>query len=254
MSRTGDELDLRMMALALEVARRGAPSPNPHVGAVIVREGRVIGLGHHERAGGPHAEIDALSKLQEDASGATLYVTLEPCKHVGRTGPCCGAILASGITRVVIGCEDPVSAHAGGARMLREQGVDVRMGVRRDEAERLVADFRKHACQGLPYVVLASSDRVPDPQMLWASNFEKHVAFDAVLHSAGIVPPAHLGLREILVESECVTNCAELEQLLRRLAQEDVVRLLVAAESALAAIFKAGGFVDEWLEEAINSM
>lgn len=253
MSRTGDELDQRMMALALEVARRGSPSPNPHVGAVIVRDGRVIGLGHHDRAGGPHAEIDALSKLQEEASGATLYVTLEPCKHVGRTGPCCGAILASGIGRVVIGCEDPVRAHAGGANMLRQHGVEVTMGVRRDEAERLVADFRKHACQGLPYVVLASHIGVQEFEVHRVTELAQHVAFDAVLYSAGLVPPIHLGLRGILAEPECVANCTNLEQLLRRLAQEDVVRLLVAADNALADAFRISGFVDEWLDEGANS-
>ena len=149
--------DLRFMALALRLAERGRTSPNPHVGAVLVRDGAVIATGYHHRAGQAHAEVDALRKLGGRADGATLYVTLEPCNHHGRTGPCSEAVVAAGIRRVVIGCEDRVPGHDGGAARLREAGIEVVVGVRRGEAEALVADFYKRTLAGLPYVTLKAA-------------------------------------------------------------------------------------------------
>lgn len=150
-------LDARMMALALFVAARGRTSPNPHVGAVIADGARVLATGYHHQAGGAHAEIDALQKLKGGARGCTLYVTLEPCNHYGRTGPCAEAVTAAGIRRVVIGCESRVPGHDAGAERLRAAGVEVCMGVHRAAAEQLVADFHKLALQGLPYVVLKAA-------------------------------------------------------------------------------------------------
>lgn len=149
--------DRRMMAFALRLAERGRTAPNPHVGAVIVRDGQVLATGYHHRAGEPHAEIDALEKLGGRAEGATLYVTLEPCNHHGRTGPCSEAVLAAGIRRVVIGCEDRVPGHGGGIARLCDAGVEVEVGVRREEAEALVADFHKRALSGLPHVTLKAA-------------------------------------------------------------------------------------------------
>jgi pyrimidine deaminase RibD-like protein len=102
------------MRHALAQGRHGKPAPNPHVGAVVVRHGRLVGEGHHERAGGPHAEVVALQRAGELARGATLYVTLEPCNHHGRTPPCVGAVLRAGVRRVVIGCADPNPFVSGG--------------------------------------------------------------------------------------------------------------------------------------------
>lgn len=152
-----DALDRRMMGRALRLARRGHPSPNPHVGAVVVREGQVVGRGHHERAGMPHAEVVALQAAGERARGATLYVTFEPCNHFGRTGPCTTAILEAGVARVVVGCADPAPHVPGAAERLRSAGIDVVVGVREAEARLLIADFAKHIRTGIPWVVLKAA-------------------------------------------------------------------------------------------------
>jgi diaminohydroxyphosphoribosylaminopyrimidine deaminase / 5-amino-6-(5-phosphoribosylamino)uracil reductase len=152
-----DAFDMRMMALALRLGERGRPSPNPHVGAVFARDGAVIATGYHHKAGEAHAEIDALRKLGGRAEGATLYVTLEPCNHQGRTGPCAEALIASGVWRVVIGCEDRVPGHGGGAERLRAAGIAVEIGARREQAAALVADFYKHKLAGLPHVTLKAA-------------------------------------------------------------------------------------------------
>ena len=156
-SPAGADEDERHMALALHVAARGRTSPNPHVGAVLVRDGRVLATGYHHKSGHAHGEIDALDKLGQRAEGATLYVTMEPCNHHGRTGPCSEAVLRAGIARVVVGCEDRIPGHGGGAARLAAAGVVLRMGVLRAQAEALVADFYKLALTGLPYVVLKAA-------------------------------------------------------------------------------------------------
>ena len=102
------------MALSLAEQGRGWTSPNPMVGAVVVKDGNVVGQGFHQKAGGPHAEVFALQEAGDDARGATLYVTLEPCNHVGRTPPCTEAILTSGIKSVVVGMKDPNPRVSGG--------------------------------------------------------------------------------------------------------------------------------------------
>lgn len=154
---TDRDFDRRQMALALRLGERGRTSPNPHVGAVLVRDGVVLATGYHHRAGEAHAEIDALNKLGGRAEGATLYVTLEPCNHRGRTGPCSEALITAGIRRVVIGCEDRIPGHGGGSARLRAAGIEVEMGVRRSEAEALVADFYTHALEGRPYITLKAA-------------------------------------------------------------------------------------------------
>lgn len=136
--------DVELMRLALEVGRLGAPAPNPHVGAIVVRAGRVISVGHHERAGAAHAEALALARAGGLARGATLFVTLEPCNHYGRTPPCVAAILASGVRRVVIGCPDPnPHVQGGGAEALRRAGVEVSLGACESEAAELIAPWRR---------------------------------------------------------------------------------------------------------------
>ncbi len=150
-------LDRRMMDRALTAARRGRPSPNPHVGAVVAKGDRVISTGHHERAGLAHAEVDAIRKAGDEARGATLYVTFEPCNHHGRTPPCTDAILAAGVARVVIGCRDPVPHVPGAIAKLIEAGLEVEVGVREDEAKRLIACFAKHFTTGLPEVTLKAA-------------------------------------------------------------------------------------------------
>ena len=125
-------------ALRLAAFGRGRTSPNPMVGAVLVRDGRIVGAGWHRKAGTEHAEIHALRMAGELARGATLFVTLEPCSHMGRTGPCAQAVLEAGVRRVVAAMEDPNPMVSGrGFRMLREGGVEVSCGLLEQEARRL---------------------------------------------------------------------------------------------------------------------
>lgn len=154
----GSERDARWMERALELALRGRTAPNPRVGAVVVAGDECVGEGFHERAGTPHAEVHALSRAGDRARGATLYCTLEPCNHHGRTPPCTEAILAAGIRRVVIGCPDPKRhGTSAGAEHLRANGVEVRMGVAEDAARELVADFATVALHGRPLVELKAA-------------------------------------------------------------------------------------------------
>ncbi|MBS3967556.1 MAG: bifunctional diaminohydroxyphosphoribosylaminopyrimidine deaminase/5-amino-6-(5-phosphoribosylamino)uracil reductase RibD [Truepera sp.] len=129
--------DAQYLRRALELAEqgRGRTSPNPLVGCIVVREGVVLGEGWHERAGGAHAEVRALQQAG-DARGATVYVTMEPCAHQGRTPPCSEALIAAGVSRVVFAANDPNPLAAGGAARLQEAGIAVLSGVLQDEAER----------------------------------------------------------------------------------------------------------------------
>jgi len=149
--------DDRRMARALALAERGlfTTSPNPRVGAVIVRDDRVIGEGFHARAGDPHAEIEALrdaASRGESVRGATVYVTLEPCNHVGRTGPCASALIEAGIARVVAAMADPNPAAGGGRQRLVAAGIRVDIGVREDEARTLNGGFISRVTRGVPFV------------------------------------------------------------------------------------------------------
>jgi diaminohydroxyphosphoribosylaminopyrimidine deaminase / 5-amino-6-(5-phosphoribosylamino)uracil reductase len=154
-----DELYL-MRAIELAELGRGHTSPNPLVGAVIVRDGRVIGEGWHRALGGPHAEREALAACSEDPAGATMYVSLEPCCHHGRTPPCTDAIAEAGLARVVVGSDDP-SEHASGRGLgiLRDEGirVDVAAGAPAHAARLINQPFRKFAKTGRPHVLFKSA-------------------------------------------------------------------------------------------------
>ncbi|MBZ5702057.1 MAG: bifunctional diaminohydroxyphosphoribosylaminopyrimidine deaminase/5-amino-6-(5-phosphoribosylamino)uracil reductase RibD [Acidobacteriia bacterium] len=155
-----DRYDIPFMERALALARKGAglASPNPMVGAVIVRDGELVGEGFHQYQGRDHAEIVALKAAGEKARGATLYVTLEPCCHTGRTGPCTGAILAAGIRRVVAAMQDPNPAVAGqGFEQLRAAGVEADCGVLEEEARRLNEPFACWIRTRQPLVTLKSA-------------------------------------------------------------------------------------------------
>ena len=145
------------MARALELARRGrfTTTPNPNVGCVIVRDAAIVGEGYHLRAGEPHAEVHALRMAGEKAKGATAYVTLEPCSHHGRTPPCCDALIAAGIRRVVAAMQDPNPEVAGrGLYRLQQAGVEVSHGLMMQEAEALNRGFLKRMRTGFPWVQL----------------------------------------------------------------------------------------------------
>jgi diaminohydroxyphosphoribosylaminopyrimidine deaminase/5-amino-6-(5-phosphoribosylamino)uracil reductase len=152
---SADTADLMHMRRALELAEagRGCVEPNPLVGAVVVREGRVVGEGWHQKFGGPHAEVMALAAAKEAARGATLYVSLEPCCHQGKTPPCTEAIVAAGISRVVAALEDPYPEVAGrGAARLRQAGIAVECGAAEADARRQNAPYLKLLTTGRPYV------------------------------------------------------------------------------------------------------
>jgi diaminohydroxyphosphoribosylaminopyrimidine deaminase / 5-amino-6-(5-phosphoribosylamino)uracil reductase len=154
---SGDE---HLMALALQEALKGVglSSPNPPVGCILVNEGRIIGRGVHTRAGDPHGEVMALRDAEaqgENPTGATAFVTLEPCCHQGRTGPCTQALIQAGIRRVVVGVRDPnPRVDGGGLAILRAQGLEVEEGVLGGACARFHAPFFKHIQTGLPWVAL----------------------------------------------------------------------------------------------------
>ncbi|MBQ3399893.1 MAG: bifunctional diaminohydroxyphosphoribosylaminopyrimidine deaminase/5-amino-6-(5-phosphoribosylamino)uracil reductase RibD, partial [Lachnospiraceae bacterium] len=159
-SLTQDERDERYMRRAVELAKKGAgrTNPNPMVGAVIVKDGEVIGEGYHERCGELHAERNALKNCRErgnDPAGATIYVTLEPCCHYGKTPPCTEALIEANVARVVIGSFDPNPKVAGkGTQMLRDAGMEIRENVLRDECDAINYVFLHYITTGTPYVIM----------------------------------------------------------------------------------------------------
>jgi len=191
------------MARALELARlgEGYTSPNPPVGAVLVLNDRIVGEGYHPAAGEPHAEIFALRAAGTQAKGADLYVTLEPCCHQGRTGPCCEALIKAGVRRVYYGAVDPNPCVAGqGLERLRAAGLEVIAGPLTDDCRRLIAPFAKHVTTGRPYVILKAAMTL-DAQLATSSSESQWISgpasrqqahrwrsrVDAVLTGAGTV-------------------------------------------------------------------
>jgi diaminohydroxyphosphoribosylaminopyrimidine deaminase/5-amino-6-(5-phosphoribosylamino)uracil reductase len=155
-----NDLDEKFMREALRQARKGMgqTSPNPTVGAVIVRNGKVLSTGYHREAGLPHAEVEALNKLGAKATGDTLYVTLEPCNHYGRTPPCTEAIVSSGIKRVVVGMKDPnPGVSGGGCEFLRDNGIQVKAGVLETECRQINEAFLKFVTSRRPFVIVKSA-------------------------------------------------------------------------------------------------
>jgi diaminohydroxyphosphoribosylaminopyrimidine deaminase/5-amino-6-(5-phosphoribosylamino)uracil reductase len=163
--------DAYFMKMALELAKqgRGYTSPNPMVGAVVVKDGRIVGKGYHTGPGQAHAEVNAIDDAGPSTSGAILYVTLEPCNHAGRTPPCTEKILAAGIHQVVTAMRDPnPNVEGGGLDYLRENGIRVSVGVCEDEAKKLNEAFLKYVQTKRPYVtchghMLMSSDMLRTP-------------------------------------------------------------------------------------------
>ena len=152
--------DIRYMNYAIELAERGKGwvNPNPLVGAVVVKEGRIIGEGWHERYGGLHAERNALKNCRENPAGSTMYVTLEPCCHYGKTPPCTEAIIEHQIARVVVGLEDPNPLVAGkGIERLRAAGIEVISGVEEKKLQAQNRVFLKYITTQMPYVILKTA-------------------------------------------------------------------------------------------------
>lgn len=195
--------DRQYMELALELAARarGRTSPNPMVGAVVVRDGAIIGRGFHPRAGEPHAEIFALTAAGENARGATMYVSLEPCCHRGRTGPCTEALIRAGVHRVVVAMRDPNPEVGGkGIARLRAAGIEVAEGVLEQKARRLNEVFVKYMTRRLPFVVLKAAVSLDGKiaahtgDSRWITGVEARAyghrlrdTYDAILVGAGTV-------------------------------------------------------------------
>jgi len=150
------ELEEAFMRRALDLARLGIghTAPNPMVGAVLVRDRAIVGEGHHQRFGEAHAEVRAITAAGDRAKGATLFVTLEPCAHTGKTPPCADAIIRAGVSRVVAAMADPNALAAGGAARLREAGIDVTLGVLEGEARELNASYVHALHSTRPWVTL----------------------------------------------------------------------------------------------------
>ncbi len=149
--------DEHYMRIAIAEAGKGEgrTSPNPCVGAVIVKDGQIISKGYHKKAGGPHAEVNAINKVGESLVDATMYVTLEPCNHTGKTPPCTELIVKNGISRVVVGTTDPNPlVDGGGVAFLEKNGVEVITGVLLPECEAIIQPFIKHITQGIPWMIM----------------------------------------------------------------------------------------------------
>lgn len=176
--------DLEYMQLSLEQAKEALfiSNPNPRVGCVIVKDGKILGIGHTQQVGGPHAEIMALTAAKQhgfDVRGATAYVTLEPCCHHGKTPPCSDALISAGISKVIAAMEDPNPLVAGqGLKALKKAGIDVRCGLFEQEARLINPGFIKRMQLGLPWVrmkIAASLDgftALPDGQSQWITSEE----------------------------------------------------------------------------------
>ncbi|CAM3027969.1 riboflavin biosynthesis protein RibD [Streptomyces sp. HPH0547] len=203
------------MRRAIELAARGlgSTSPNPVVGCVVLdREGRTVGEGWHQRAGGPHAEVHALAEAGADAAGGTAVVTLEPCNHTGRTGPCAQALLEAGVARVVYAVPDPSPGAQGGARTLAAAGVDVEGGLLADEAAAGNVAWLTSVLHGRPYVTwkyaatLDGRTAAADGSSRWITSPESRADVhrlraesDAVLVGSGTAraDDPHLAVRKV---------------------------------------------------------
>lgn len=188
-------------ALDLATIAIGRTNPNPMVGAVIVKNDQIIGQGYHHQAGTPHAEVHALNEAGEHTAGSTLYVTLEPCSHFGRTPPCADAVIKSGIKRTVIACVDPNPQVAGrGIQRLREAGIEVDIGILEQEASRLNEVFFKYIQTGLPLVAIKTAMTIDgkiaansgDSKWVTGEDARKYVhklrnIYDAILVGIGTV-------------------------------------------------------------------
>ena len=199
------------MRMALEEAARGRGfvEPNPMVGAVLVRDGELISVGHHARYGGPHAEAAALSAAGDRARGATLYVTLEPCCHHGKTPPCSEAVLRAGVARVFAAHRDPFPKVAGGGlAQLREAGVQVDVGLEGEAATALNAPYLKRVLTGRPYVVakwamtLDGKTAAADGDSRWISSPESR----SLVHEVrGRMDAVIVGVETVLADDPRLT-------------------------------------------------
>jgi diaminohydroxyphosphoribosylaminopyrimidine deaminase / 5-amino-6-(5-phosphoribosylamino)uracil reductase len=284
---TMDDVEHMRRAMAMAATVRATTSPNPWVGSVVVPPsggagGAAVFVGATAPPGGPHAEVVALAAAGAAARGATLYATLEPCVHHGRTPPCTEAIVAAGVSRVVIGVQDPDVQVAGrGVAALRAAGIEVAVGVAGDEVGEQLAPYLKHRSTGRPWVVLkmaASLDArtaAPDGTSRWITGTEARrdvhrlrACSDAVLVGAGTVrtddPELTVRLddgvdrpqplRVVLGRAPegarvrpALELSGELEEVLAELGRRGVLQVLVEGGASVAHDFHAAGLVDRYV-------
>lgn len=274
-----DDTEAMEQAMGLADAVRGATSPNPWVGCVLrTTDGEVI-TGATQPPGGPHAEAVALAAAGDRARGATVWVTLEPCSHTGRTPPCADALIAAGVARVVVGLEDPDPKVAGsGLAKLREAGIEVEVGVLAGPIRTQLAPYLKHRRTGRPWVVLklaASLDgrtAAPDGTSQWitggAARADSHrlrAQSEAILVGAGTVraddpsltvrhvegrDPLRVVLGEIPATAKvqpALVHTGDLPELLQTLGDRGVLQLLVEGGATVAGDFHRAGLVDQYV-------
>lgn len=275
------EHDEHYMRRAIEVARsaRWRSRPNPWVGAVVVSQDGHIFDGSTAEPGGPHAEVVALERAGTAARGSTLYCTLEPCNHTGRTGPCTEAIIAAGVTRVVVGIEDPDDKVRGtGIARLRSAGIDVITGICESVVAHQLRAYVHHRTTGRPYVVVKMAMTIdgrvtsPSPRERWLTGLtartrvhELRADSDAILVGAGTVRADDPELTTRLVDGPsprrvvlgaapsqakvhpCLEWSGDLDDLLVRLGSEGVLQLLVEGGPRVVTSFERAGLVDEFV-------
>ncbi|WP_042342436.1 bifunctional diaminohydroxyphosphoribosylaminopyrimidine deaminase/5-amino-6-(5-phosphoribosylamino)uracil reductase RibD [Bacillus timonensis] len=200
------------MSLAINVAKAGVgqTSPNPVVGAVIVNEGRVVGIGAHLKAGEPHAEVHAIRMAGEKAKNATAYVTLEPCSHHGKTPPCADLLITSNVKRVVIATTDPNPLVAGkGIAKLKAAGIEVEVGVCKEQADQLNAVFYHFLEKKLPYVTLKSATTL-DGKIATVTGESKWITGEAARNDVHLYRSIHdailVGVNTVLVDNPSLTT------------------------------------------------
>ena len=271
---------MNFLERALELAERGRATtqPNPVVGAVLVRDGEVVGEGWHRRKGEPHAEVNALAAAGDRGRGATLYVTLEPCAHFGATAPCAQAVIDAGVAKVVVGARDPNPTAAGGLERLREAGIETELaaGELGFRARQQIEAWLTWVTKRRPFVTYKAATtldgRLTLPGSRWISGEESRryvhelrAASDAVAVGMGTVladSPA-LTAREVGaarqprrlafgsgplpegVDLELLSG--SLEEELRRLGEEGVQSLLLEGGQTLATSFLSAGLLDKLL-------
>ena len=266
-------------AIGAAATARVVAHPNPWVGCVLLTPSGRVCVGSTHAPGGPHAEVDALRRAGHDAVGSTAVVTLEPCSHQGRTGPCADALIEAGVRRVVVGILDPDPRVAGtGVAALEAAGVDVVVGVRADDVERQLAPYLHHRRTGRPHVVLklaASVDgrtAAPDGSSRWitgaAARADAHLLraeSDAVLVGAGTVraddpaltvrhvdgpDPVRIVLGTAPADAR-IRPCREVsgapEEILDALGAEGMVQVLVEGGATVASAFHRAGLVDRYV-------
>ena len=274
-----DDVEAMRRAVAAAWRVRTATSPNPWVGCVLVTPGGEVCTGATAPPGGPHAEVAALAAAGARSRGATVYVTLEPCSHTGRTGPCADALVAAGVARVVVGVLDPDPNVSGrGAERLRAAGIPVDVGVAADEVTAQLAPYLKHRTTGRPWVVLklaATLDgrtAAPDGTSRWITGPEARAdahalraESDAIVVGAGTVRADDPSLTVRHVEGRdplrvvlgrapagarvhpCVELDGDLGAVLDDLGRRGVVQAMVEGGATTAAAFHRAGLVDRYV-------